>query len=169
MCVIIKRAVVEDIPVIKEMTLNAFKKYAADLGLPQQVKALKETDETIASDMENKNILMAFLNDRPVGSIRFEIVGSKVAYISRFGVDPNIHGKGIGKALLAYTENEVKKMGATLMALHTASKMAPQVGFYYKMGFYIHSTTHSRGYTRALFCKELNGIGVEYLNLVEDR
>jgi len=152
---IIKKATWVDIPAIHEITQLAFKKYASDLGLPEQVSALKETEEMIYQDLQTKTILVAFLNEKPVGSIRYEILPGNIGYISRFGVRPDIHNNGIGKALILAVEEDAKKNGVTLLTLHTASKITSLVRFYYGMGFYIHSTTTDRGYIRALFCKEL--------------
>lgn len=156
MKVIIKEATYEDMPAIYEITIEAFQKYALDLGLPDQVQALKETYESIEADLEKKIVLVAWVGDNPVGTIRCEVLPpGNIGYISRFGVKPDTHNMGIGKALITAVEKEAIKQGVTLLTLHTASKMTSLVRFYYGMGFYIHSTTTDRGYIRAYFCKEL--------------
>lgn len=99
---------------------------------------------------------MASVGNEPVGTIRCEILPpGDVGYISRFAVKPDVQNMGVGKALMCAMEKEVVKRGASLLTLHTASKMAPLVRFYYGLGYYIHSTTTDRGYIRAYFCKEL--------------
>lgn len=155
--VVIKKATIDDIPAIHRITIDAFQKYAFDLGLPDQVHALKETYESIAEDLEKKVVLVAWAGDCAVGTIRCEALPpGNVGYISRFGVKPDTHNMGVGKALMLAIEKEAVKQGVTLLTLHTASKMASLVRFYYGMGYYIHSTTTDRGYIRAYFCKELN-------------
>lgn len=52
--VIIKKAKKTDIPAIHTITIEAFQKYALDLGLPDQVKALKETYESIEEDLKKR-------------------------------------------------------------------------------------------------------------------
>lgn len=167
MKVIIKKATKADIPSIHKITIEAFQKYALDLGLPDQVKALKETYESIEKDLEKKIVLVAWLGTEIVGSIRCEILPpGDVGYISRFAVKPEVQNMGVGKALMCAIEKEAVKRGVCLLTLHTASKMAPLVRFYYGMGYYIHSTTTDRGYIRAYFCKELevnkNPIDINY-------
>ena len=156
MKVIIKKATRADIPAIHQITIEAFQKYALDLGIPDQVKALKETYESIEEDLEKKIVLVAWVGDELVGAIRCEILPpGEVGYISRFAVKPEVQNMGVGKALMIATEKEAIKQGASLLTLHTASKMASLVRFYYGMGYYIHSTNTDRGYIRAYFCKEL--------------
>jgi len=168
MDLVIKKATWADVPAIHEITQLAFKKYADDLGLPDQVTALKETEEMIYQELQTKTILIAFLNGKPVGSIRYEFLTENVVYISRFGVRPDIQNKGIGRALILAVEEEVKQKGATLITLHTASKITSLIRFYYGMGFYIHSTSTDRGYIRALLCKELeeeNSLPLDVVNM----
>ena len=155
MNLVIRKANPEDIPAIHEITKEAFEKYAADLGLPQAVSALKETEETVLREMKKKNILIALLDGIPVGSVRYEILPDGIAYISRFGVKLDIQKSGVGRALVDAVEEEARKQGVSVITLHTATKMTTQVRFYYGLGFYVHSTTTDRGYIRGLFCKEL--------------
>jgi len=154
MDMIIRKADISDIKDIYMITREAFNKYALDLGLPQKVSALKETEEAIKDEFDNKNMLIACLNNEAIGSIRYEIMPGNIAYISRFGVKPTIQNNGIGKALFLAVEDALIKDNIKVVALHTASKMTVLIRFYYSLGFHIHSTTSDRGYIRALLCKE---------------
>ncbi|NMA96185.1 MAG: GNAT family N-acetyltransferase [Clostridiales bacterium] len=157
----IKKAGISEIPIIYDITKEAFKKYAMDLGLPSAVSALHETFKDIKNDIEEKTILVAYYKGEPVGSIRYEMVDDSTVYITRFGVKAKAQGCGIGKALIDEVVNRAQKIGAHMITLHTASKVMPLIKFYYSLGFYIHSTTTDRGYVRALLCKEL----VEYTDV----
>ncbi|MTI57753.1 GNAT family N-acetyltransferase [Geosporobacter ferrireducens] len=154
MNMIIRKADISDIKDICMITREAFKKYALDLGLPQKVSALKETEETIKNEFANKNILIACSINEAIGCIRYEIMPGNIAYISRFAVKPTIQNSGIGKALFLAVEDALIKDNMKAVALHTASKMTALMRFYYSLGFHIHSTASDRGYTRALLCKE---------------
>ncbi|SNS52272.1 Predicted N-acetyltransferase YhbS [Anaerovirgula multivorans] len=154
MDLIIRKADISDIKDIYIITREAFNKYALDLGLPQRVSALKETEETIKDELDNKNILVACLNNEVIGSIRYEIMPENITYISRYGVKPTVQNNGIGKALFQAVEDALIKDNIKAVTLHTASKMTALIHFYYSLGFYIHSTTSDRGYIRALLYKE---------------
>ncbi|HHW69959.1 MAG TPA: GNAT family N-acetyltransferase [Clostridiales bacterium] len=154
----IKKAEEDEIPIIHEITQEAFKKYAMDLGMPHVVSALNETPEDIKTDMEKNNVFIAYLEGEALGSIRYKMLPDNIAYIYRFGVKTKAQNCGVGKALVKVVEEDAIKKGAHMLALHTASKMMPLIRFYYGLGFYIYSTSTDRGYIRALLCKEL----VEY-------
>lgn len=158
MKIIVKKAERKDIPAIYEITKEAFTKYAKDLGQPNRVDALHETYETIERDMVKKHVLVGFLDGTPVGSIRFEILPGNIAYISRFGVKLDCQKCGMGRALMIAVEDECRKMGVSSLTLHTCSKMTDLMRFYYGLGYYVHSTSTSKGYIRALLCKDLADI-----------
>ena len=126
--------------------------------------SIKGDPHTIKEEMHKKTIFIAYLDQQPVGTIRFEVLPpGKIGYISRFGVRPHVQNCGVGKALICAVEQEAKEIGVSALTLHTASKMTSSIRFYYGMGFYIHSTSTDRGYIRALLCKELDECEMEDL------
>ena len=156
---LIRNARESDIPALYDIVQDAFAKYASNLGLPEKVVALTEGYEDIRQDLENpkKTVLIALLDGRPVGTIRYEILpNAENAYITRFGVRVDTQRSGVGQLLIDHVVERVRKQNVRILSLHSASKLATTVCFYYKMGFYIHSTSMDKGYCRALFLKELD-------------
>lgn len=151
---VIRKAAVEDAGSIQEIMRESFKKYMEDTGLTGTLEALEESIEDIKSDIRQKEVFIALIDDIPVGSIRVEITADNTAYISRFGVKPDYHNIGIGKALMNLVDKVMKSKGIKKVSLYTASKYRDLVRFYYGRGFYIDSTTKDRGYVRALMVKE---------------
>ena len=96
--IILRPAGAADIGPIHRIILAAFRKYADVLGLDGQVSALRETEEDIAKEIRTKTVLVAERDGEIVGSVRYEMVTPDIAYLTRFGVDPNVHNSGIGKA-----------------------------------------------------------------------
>ncbi len=158
----VRKATAADIPAIAEITLEAFDKYARDLGQPEKVYALKEGPEIIARDIEQKAVFIATLDGEPVGSIRYEVLPSGVAYISRFGVKLIAQSCGVGRRLIQAVVSDCSENGLEAIALHTSSRMASLIRFYYGQGFYIHSTDFSRGYVRALLAKPLTERAMDF-------
>lgn len=147
----IRRATPQDIPDIQRILKVSFEEYATLLGL--QSPSFIESDEAIRGDMDKKNVLCATVNQMLLsGTIRYEIIGG-VGYISRFGVLPNWQSSGTGGQLIAHVERLCREQGAKALALHTATTLYKQMRYYYGQGFYVHSTTHDRGYTRGLLVK----------------
>ena len=143
----------DDIDQILEITTEAFNKYKELAGTSCSLAALNETRETIANDIENKIVLVAYINGKVVGSVRVEVTGD-TAYLSRFGVSPDYQNLGIGKALMNLVDINMKVLGVKQIQLHTAAKVKSLIIFYYGRGFYIDSTTKDRDYIRALLCKD---------------
>lgn len=150
----IRLATKEDVVSIQEITQEAFQKYAEMAGLDQSIAALKETPEDILYDMEHKYVFVAFLDKVPVGSVRVELQENNTAYLTRFGVRLDYQNSGIGKALINVVDRFMKQDGVKKIYLHTASKVASLIRFYYARGFYIDSTSKDKGYIRALLMKE---------------
>jgi GNAT superfamily N-acetyltransferase len=56
-------------------------------------------------------ILVAFMNDRVVGGLRYYRSSEDIFGFGLFGADFSLSGKGIGRALINRVEEEVKKAG----------------------------------------------------------
>lgn len=150
----VRRANYGDVDAIARITSEAFEKYAQMAGV-DNIAALTETADDIKRDIDNKLVLVAFMDGEPVGSVRVEVnLEEKTAYLSRFGVRLNVQNNGIGKSLINLVDIKMRELGIQKISLHTASKVEVLVRFYYGRGFYIDSTTKDRGYIRAYMCKD---------------
>lgn len=153
---IIRKAVPEDAPAIKEIMQEAFTKYRQDSGLSGSLEALEESCDDIIRDISSKEVFIAFMDNIAVGSVRVQLLPDSTAYLSRFGVKLGYHNIGIGKSLMNLVDKLLTEKGVISVSLHTASKYRDLVRFYYGRGFYVDSTTKDRGYTRAIMIKEYN-------------
>ncbi|MDD4495423.1 MAG: GNAT family N-acetyltransferase [Eubacteriales bacterium] len=153
---IIRKANEDDAPGIHAVMQESFAKYVKDTGLKGTVEALTETQGAILLDIKNKEVYIALVDGKPVGSIRVEIRDDKTAYISRFGVCPGYRNIGIGKSLINLIDKLLLSKGVKKAYLHTASNYSELVRFYYGRGFYIESVSYDRGYPRALMVKDIS-------------
>jgi len=149
----IRLASVDEIPAIQEITKISFQKYIRNSNL-QDIEALNETHEDIEFDLEDKLVFVAFINDRPVGSVRIKIKDDNTAYLSRFGVKDIHQNQGVGKSMMSVIDMVMQEKNIKRLELHTAAKYHDLVRFYYGRSFYIESTSTKRGYLRALMVKE---------------
>ncbi|MBR5152454.1 MAG: GNAT family N-acetyltransferase [Clostridia bacterium] len=150
----VKRATEEDIPAIHKITKDAFLKYCEMAGISYDIEALNETYDDIRKDIENKEVFVVRIDDEPVGAVRVEILENGEAYLSRFAVGSTHRNNGVGKILMSVVDKVMKQHKIKRLRLHTASKGAPTIRFYYGRGFYIASVEGSRGYPRAELIKE---------------
>ncbi|ABN53091.1 MAG TPA: N-acetyltransferase [Hungateiclostridium thermocellum] len=151
---VIRKATLEDAEAIQSITKEAFEKYMKDTGLTGTMEALEESLEDIKKDIETKEVFIAIIDDVPVGTIRVQILPDNTAYISRFGVRLQYHNMGVGKAMMSLVDKLLISKGVKRVRLHTASKYAELMRFYYGRGFYVDSTSRERGYIRALLVKD---------------
>ncbi|MCX7714563.1 MAG: GNAT family N-acetyltransferase [Clostridia bacterium] len=149
----VRLATYDDIPHIMTITHEAFEKYKELAGL-DHIQALDETYEDVKRDIDTKIVLIALSDEVPVGSVRVEIFDDKTAYLSRFGVKSTSQNNGIGKSIMNLVDKIMIEKGVRSISLHTGSKIASLIRFYYGRGFYIESTDDSRGYIRALLRKD---------------
>lgn len=153
----IRRANPGDAQAIHNILEVAFADYYNVLGI--EIKTTTETLDEIKEDILNKQVYVAVVNNIILCStIRYETIGD-VCYISRFGVLPKWQSTGTGGLLLEKAQEFCSQNNIRAMALHTASKMFKQIRYYYGQGFFIHSTSSSRGYIRALLVYEF---GADY-------
>ncbi|NJD04132.1 MAG: GNAT family N-acetyltransferase [Ruminiclostridium sp.] len=151
---IIRKAVPDDAPAIREIMQEAFRKYMEDTGMAGTMEALEESVSDIVSDIESEEVYVALIDNIAVGSVRIKILPDNTAYINRFGVKLDYHNIGIGKALMNLVDKILMAKGISRVSLYTASKYKDLVRFYYGRGFFIDSITKDRGYIRALMVKD---------------
>ena len=149
---IVRKANPADAEAIIGILQESFTKYMKDTGLSGSMEALDETIDETVSAIKSTEVFIAYVNDVPVGTIRFEPEGD-TAHISRFGVRLDYHNIGIGKSLMNLIDAEIKELGLRKAYLYSASAYTDLVRFYYGRGFYVESTTTDRGYVRAKLVK----------------
>ncbi len=149
----VRKAKSADAAAIIDILQEAFTKYMEDTGLSGSMEALDETIEETVIAIRSSEVFIAYVNDVPVGTIRFEIEGD-IAHISRFGVRLDYHNIGIGKSLMNLIDAEIKELGLKKAYLYSASNYTDLVRFYYGRGFYVESTATDRGYVRAKLVKD---------------
>lgn len=154
----IRKAAPADAQDIYELTQKAFVIYQEALGSSSIITpALKETIEDVLYDIQNNTILVAQDdNGKILGSIRMKALSEQLAYIYRFGVEPQSSNNGVGSEILAAIIDLCIAQGFLAIALHTNAKYYKLAKYYYGKEFYVHSTDMSKGYIRALFVKDLS-------------
>lgn len=149
----VRHATAEDADSIMAITREAFAKYIELAGI-QDTAALHESKEDVLRDLETKDVYVAYLNHKVVGSVRIERRGDGTAYLSRFGVSMDYQNLGIGKAIINAVDMDMIEGGIRTVELHTASKAFSLVRFYYGRGFYVQSVSTDMGYIRVKMCKD---------------
>lgn len=133
----IRRAEISDAPEILSVTKRAFRLYRDELHSGSPVKALAEDVAAIENDITRHRVFVADEDGRILGSIRYKRLTDQLAYIYRFGVDPDINNTGIGSDLLKKVIAECEAEGFKAIALHTNSRYYRLARYYYGKQFYV--------------------------------
>ncbi|ADL13037.1 GNAT family N-acetyltransferase [Acetohalobium arabaticum] len=153
----VKKAEMEDSNLVFRLTKRAFQHYNVPSRSPT-TPALSETIEDVEEDIKEKNILIAYLNDKPVGSVRFYSSNGKDFYLSRLGVIGEYQNQGVGQRLVAEVERWAKAQGGERITLYSAYSSKKLMEFYQKLGYEIIEIRDDPDYTRAVIQKELDQV-----------
>jgi ribosomal protein S18 acetylase RimI-like enzyme len=87
--------------------------------------------------LHNENLcLTCYYNGFLCGFVTVKFSKYKsIAFVGRLAVNPSFQNKGIGKALLYYVEQEVKKIGSKKVRLQVRQSNTKAVDFYKKNGY----------------------------------
>ena len=171
----LRQAVPGDAPLLSELIKSSMLTYSNDSGIdPSILDSMHERVEDLVLKLKTHTCLCFFDEyNMPVGTITLKIRDDvehfdfskkthdylkdmdRVLYISRFAVQDNLRGTGLGKDLLDMAFAFGTERGAKAALLHTATHNKIRVEFYQNRGFVLIDSENKRGYDRGLFGYEL--------------
>ncbi len=128
----IRAALETDLQVVLDIQRSAFMRYTEFL-LAEQIPPLNETFDELRKDFDNRTVLVAEINNRLAGSVRYGIKGG-VCILERLSVVPELQGSGIGKALVKAVESSAATQ-AHKIYLETGLLANNLLMFYTKLGY----------------------------------
>ncbi|WP_193368137.1 GNAT family N-acetyltransferase [Pelagibius marinus] len=75
--------------------------------------------------------------------------------LDNIAVDPARHGRGVGRRLLDFTEDEARRRGYGVVQLYTNEVMVENIAMYRRLGYVETGRKQDRGYDRVFFRKAL--------------
>jgi ribosomal protein S18 acetylase RimI-like enzyme len=76
-------------------------------------------------------------------------------HVENVAVAPDRQGRGLGRALLAFAEDEARRRGLPELRLYTNAAMADNLAFYPRLGFREVERRTEHGFSRVFFVKPL--------------
>jgi ribosomal protein S18 acetylase RimI-like enzyme len=76
-------------------------------------------------------------------------------FVENIAVDPQVQRKGHGRALLAFAEDEARRLGLTAIRLYTNAAMTENLAYYPRLGFRETDRREEDGYSRVFFEKRV--------------
>ena len=80
---------------------------------------------------------------------------AEAIFVENIAVDPQAQGKGHGRALLAFAEDEARRLGLTAIRLYTNAAMTENLAYYPRLGFRETDRREEDGYNRVFFEKRV--------------
>ena len=119
---------------VKELIGNllVFTGTLSPIDLPIDDEDLNAIPETYSG---KGGFWLAIQGDRVIGAVSLKEMGENIAKLKRMFVTSDLHGKGVGEALLNYALNHAKTQGFTKVILNTNEHMTRAHHFYEKHGF----------------------------------
>jgi ribosomal protein S18 acetylase RimI-like enzyme len=143
----IRRAEPADLDAIRAIVREAYALYVPRIGrepapMTADYAALVGAGEVrVATDMD---VVVGVLVVRPVpGALHLENVA----------VGDRARGRGIGRALVAYAENEARELGLPAVELYTNAKMTENLTLYPHLGYTETGRRSEAGFDRVFFSK----------------
>ncbi len=75
--------------------------------------------------------------------------------LDNIAVDPAHHGRGLGKLLMRFTEEEARRRGYATIELYTNAVMVENIALYRRLGYLETKRIRDRGYDRVYLRKSL--------------
>jgi GNAT superfamily N-acetyltransferase len=141
----------EDAGEVHRLTLAAFAPYG-ELDPPSG--ALQETLHQVQSDLRPElrpgargaGAVLALLDGRAVGCLRWEVTPSADFHVRRVAVEPALQGRGVGRALMAWAEVEAAARGCAAVTLGVRVALPGNLAFYAQLGYEITGEHRHAGY-----------------------
>lgn len=107
---------------------EAYHRIRRDVLLEAQKYAVEHADELAPGH----HPLLLWLDERPIGAIRIDILGEARAGLRLVAIDPSLHRQGHGRMLLQLAEDFARGAGCTRTVVYSTQDAA---GFYAKAGY----------------------------------
>ncbi len=147
----IRQAVPGDLDRVKDCARQAYGLYVPRMG--------KEPAPMVAdfeAQIRAGKLHVVELESKVAGFVVFYPRGDHL-HVENVAVQPDAQGKGIGKALLGFAEDEARRLGLPAVELYTNVKMVENQAFYPALGYVETDRREEDGFSRVFYRKELSG------------
>ena len=141
---VVRKASVDDIPLIRELTFATWPQTYASLLSGEQIQYMLEmmySESSLKKQMETDGIVFIIVFDEniPVAFAAYNEIKSGVWKLHKIYILPSQQGKGTGRFIIQYILDEIKSQNARALQLQV-KRDNPAQHFYKKLGFEIIET-----------------------------
>jgi GNAT superfamily N-acetyltransferase len=130
---------------IHRLTQAAFGSYR-DLDPPSG--ALRESVLDVIEDLMAGGGAIAESEGRSVGCLRWRLAQGGDFHVRRVAIEPELQRQGIGRALMAWAEQEARRRGCEAVAVGVRTALPGNLAFYRALGYGVVGERRHDGYDR---------------------
>ena len=144
----LRRAEPSDLPAIKALIVAAYAKYATRMDRPP-APVLRDYGPSVAEGT-------TWVVGSPLTAVLMIYPRTDHMYVENVAVDPGAQGRGLGRALLEFAEEQAALLGLRRMALVTHEVMTENRAIYARLGYLEVERRSEDGYRRIYLEKSLD-------------
>lgn len=139
----IRTATTSDIPTIKKLAEATWEPTYKAIISKEQIDYMFEviyTSEALQQQMQDgQTFLLLYEQEEPLGFAAYSLkdAAANVYKLNKIYLLPECQGKGLGKLLLTYVEDEVRQLGGSILDLNV-NKYNKAKTFYETCGYHVH-------------------------------
>jgi GNAT superfamily N-acetyltransferase len=144
----IKKSSTNDIPLIQQLSKEIWNKVYPTIISQDQIDFMLDmmyNEGSLQQQMGelNHQFIVIYFSGTPIGFASYSVKSSiepTVIRLNKLYLQPDYHGRGLGKAMMEFIIKESKLLSGSMIELNV-NKYNPAVSFYKKQGFVIASET----------------------------
>lgn len=145
----IRAAIPDDLDAVKACAEQAYALYVPRMGRkPAPMVA------DFAAQISAGHVHVAEADGAVAGFIALYPRGDHI-HVENVAIPPALQGRGIGRALLVFAEDEAKRRGRAAVELYTNANMTENQSFYPRLGYTETGRREEDGFARVYYRKEL--------------
>ena len=143
----LRRATVDDLPAIRAVIDAAYARYLTRMDKPP-APMLRDYGPSVEAGT-------TWVTGSPITAVLTLYPRDDHLYVENIAVDPSAQGRGLGRALMAFAEQEAARRGLRRMALVTHEVMTENQAIYARLGYLETGRRSEDGYRRIYMEKPL--------------
>ncbi len=146
----IRPATMADQAAIERVVQDAYRGYIPRIGKPPGPML-----DDYAARIREGSVSVLEDGNGAVAGILLLLAKPDFLFLLNVAVHPDFQGRGFGRLLMAYAEQEAKKKGLAEIRLYTHAKMTENIAIYAGMGFVETGRAQEEGYDRVFMAKRV--------------
>lgn len=97
------------------------------------------------------------IDDEPVPGMIVLVAEPGFLWVDNLAVDPNLQGRGLGKRMMGFAEDQARRLGLDELRLLTSAKMTENLALYGSLGYIEYDRRDEQNRERVYLRKALSG------------